>query len=93
MSDPVTIIDASDTIVNVAVSNPDVVVVTDNTRTGPQGSQGVQGSTGPAGPAGGPQGFQGVQGAAGTTTAFIFDGGGPLNNYSNGPAFDCGGVA
>lgn len=40
----------------------------------------------------GPQGPQGAQGAAGAVTAYTFDGGGPLNNYSEGPAFDCGGV-
>jgi hypothetical protein len=28
----------------------------------------------------------------GPTVAFIFDGGAPSNVYSNGPAFDCGGV-
>jgi hypothetical protein len=24
--------------------------------------------------------------------SYIFDGGSPSSNYSNGPAFDCGGV-
>lgn len=62
--------------VTVVLPAPEIVVVTDNTRTGPKGAQGFQG-------------FQGVQGSSGFTT---FDGGGPLNNYAEGPAFDCGGV-
>jgi hypothetical protein len=43
---------------------------------GSTGSTGQPGPTGPAGP----------------VTAFVFDGGGPSNNYTNGPAFDCGGI-
>jgi hypothetical protein len=33
------------------------------------------------------------QGVAGTTVAYVFDGGSPSTSYSTGPAFDCGGVA
>jgi hypothetical protein len=51
---------------------------------GVQGIQGVQGMTGQ-------QGVQGVQGAV-TIVSYIFDGGSPSTNYSNGPAFNCGGV-
>ena len=73
---------------------------------GPQGPTGQQGSTGVTGPAGyvgsdgstgatGPTGASGDTGAtgpAGPVTAYTFDGGGPTNNYSSGPAFDCGTV-
>jgi hypothetical protein len=40
------------------------------------------------------QSTQGIQGARGeaTTVSYIFDGGNPSTNYSNGPAFNCGGV-
>jgi hypothetical protein len=60
---------------------------------GIQGTQGVQGTQGLQGVLG-VQGVQGVQGARGevTTVSYIFDGGNPSTNYSNGPAFNCGGV-
>lgn len=60
----------------------------DKGDTGPQGPQGPQGGTGPQGP----QGATGPQGPQGPVTAYTFDGGSPINNYSEGPAFDCGGV-
>ena len=41
-----------------------------------------------AGVAAGPQGATGVS----VVTSYIFEGGAPTTNYSNGPAFDCGGV-
>jgi hypothetical protein len=67
--------------------------------TGPQGAVGIQGVQGLDGQFAGQgvqgipgiQGTQGVQGAQ-TVTAYIFDGGNPSSDYSNGPAFDCGGV-
>ena len=34
----------------------------------------------------------GPRGPAGTIVPYIFDGGGPASVYTNGPAFDCGGV-
>lgn len=55
---------------------------------GPQGPQGPQGVSGPQGPTG----ATGPQGPQGPITAYTFDGGSPINNYSEGPAFDCGGV-
>jgi hypothetical protein len=58
---------------------------------GPQGPAGSNGATGPQGPQG-PQGTTGPQGPQGPVTAYTFDGGSPINNYSEGPAFDCGGV-
>jgi len=65
-----------------------------NGGSGPGG----QGPTGPMGPTGltgltgltGSQGLSGPTGPTGPVTAFIFDGGQASNNYSNGPAFDCG---
>lgn len=55
---------------------------------GPQGPTGATGAVGPQGP----QGVTGPQGPQGPITAYTFDGGSPINNYTNGPAFDCGGV-
>ena len=46
---------------------------------GPAGSDGATGPVGATGP-------------AGPTTSYIFDGGTPSTVYSQGPAFDCGGV-
>lgn len=62
--------------------------------TGPQGTDGATGATGPQGTDGatGPIGATGPQGASGPVTSYIFDGGFPNTDYSNGPAFDCGGV-
>ena len=69
---------------------------------GTQGLQGIagqfsaQGIQGPQGPgyigADGAQGTQGIQGPGGTIATVIFDGGAPSTSYTNGPAFDCGGV-
>lgn len=67
--------------------------------TGSRGTDGVigyNGSTGYTGSQGqvGYVGSQGVgyTGSAGPTTSYVFDGGGPANDYTVGPAFDCGGV-
>jgi hypothetical protein len=63
---------------------------------GDPGEPGVQGTQGTKGDPGlpGAQGVQGVQGEPGVVTivSYIFDGGTPSTNYSNGPAFNCGGV-
>ena len=56
--------------------------------TGPQGLNGASGATGPIGFTG----ATGPQGASGPVTAYIFDGGSPSTDYTEGPAFDCGGV-
>lgn len=45
-----------------------------------------------AGAAVGPIGATGATGAAGAITAYVFDGGTPSSTYTQGPAFDCGGV-
>lgn len=37
--------------------------------------------------------YGGLQGPPGTSVAFQFDGGTPSDNYSFGPAFDCGEVS
>lgn len=65
--------------------------------TGAQGSKGDQGDTGPQGQTGptgatGATGAQGPKGDQGDTTAYTFNGGTPSEDYSGGPAFDCGGV-
>jgi hypothetical protein len=49
---------------------------------GPGSTPGATGATGPTG----------ASGATGPITAFNFDGGSPFTDYTNGPAFDCGGV-
>jgi hypothetical protein len=74
--------DAQGYLANDGVGNLSWINLT--TIQGVQGVQGVQGI----------QGVQGVQGARGevTTVSYIFDGGTPSTNYSNGPAFNCGGV-
>jgi hypothetical protein len=61
---------------------------------GPKGDQGDTGATGPQGPSGatGATGPQGPKGDQGDTTAYTFNGGTPSEDYSGGPAFDCGGV-
>jgi hypothetical protein len=68
----------------------------DTGATGPQGPKGDQGdtATGPQGPSGatGATGPQGPKGDQGDTTAYTFNGGTPSEDYSGGPAFDCGGV-
>ena len=53
------------------------------TGVGVTGSKGETGETGTQGPTG-------ATGAPGPVTAYTFDGGFSTNNYSNGPAFDCG---
>jgi hypothetical protein len=55
--------------------------------TGPVGATGIQGNIGLTGSTG-PQGATGVN----IVTSYIFEGGAPTTNYTNGPAFDCGGV-
>lgn len=64
---------------------------------GSQGAQGVQGVQGVQGPRGlqgvaGAQGPKGEKGDPGDTVAFSFNGGEPETDYTQGPAFDCGGV-
>lgn len=64
---------------------------------GPQGVQGLAGAQGAIGPQGaqGPQGMPGAKGEKGDpgdTVAFSFNGGEPETDYTEGPAFDCGGV-
>jgi hypothetical protein len=51
---------------------------------------GIAAIPGPQGPQG-PQGEQGIQGEV-IITSYIFDGGTPSSSYTQGPAFDCGGV-
>jgi len=49
-------------------------------------------STGPTGPTGiGSTGSTGSTGPTGQMTYYIFDGGTPSTDYSDGPAFNCGG--
>lgn len=63
--------------------------------TGSTGLIGITGSTGPMGATGiGATGSTGIQGPPGSVviTPYIFNGGSPTTDYSNGPAFDCGGV-
>jgi hypothetical protein len=65
--------------------------------TGFTGATGVIGATGATGDTGftgvmGATGHTGAPGPTGPVTAFVFDGGGPSNIYTNGPAFDCGGI-
>jgi hypothetical protein len=38
----------------------------------------------------GPTGATGATGLPGPVSFYIFDGGSSINNYTNGPAFDCG---
>jgi hypothetical protein len=61
---------------------------------GVTGQQGLQGAQGPKGDQGdtGATGPQGPKGDQGDTTAYTFNGGTPSEDYSGGPAFDCGGV-
>ena len=61
---------------------------------GATGQQGLQGAQGPKGDQGdtGATGPQGPKGDQGDTTAYTFNGGTPSEDYSGGPAFDCGGV-
>ena len=66
---------------------------------GSVGNTGLRGATGYTGPIGtgdigftGAVGNTGPTGAVGPVTAYVFDGGSPINNYSSGPAFDCGTV-
>lgn len=65
--------------------------------TGPAGPQGLRGQKGDRGEQGveggvGPRGAKGDKGEQGDTVAFTFRGGDPETDYTNGPAFDCGGV-
>jgi len=64
--------------------------------TGATGLPGATGLTGATGATGvgttGLTGATGPQGPAGVTGSIVFDGGDPTSDYSNGPAFDCGGV-
>jgi hypothetical protein len=67
--------------------------------TNAAGATGSAGSTGPTGPASatGPTGPTGATGSTGSTgptgeqTYYIFDGGTPFTNYTDGPAFNAGG--
>lgn len=64
---------------------------------GPQGLRGVKGDKGEQGAEGavgaqGAKGERGEKGDPGDTVAFSFRGGDPETDYTNGPAFDCGGV-
>ena len=61
---------------------------------GVTGQQGLQGAQGPKGDQGdtGATGPQGPKGDQGDTTAYTFNGGTPSEDYSGGPAFECGGV-
>jgi hypothetical protein len=56
--------------------------------TGWTGATGATGATGWTGATG--LGETGPTGPAGPITAVVFNGGSSLNNYVNGPAFDCG---